>query len=463
MTASRKPDAAPSRTRKRQATGGRISEELIQTICERFAANKRIRRSLPSWGRVDIDRQLPFICLYRRPVVGSDLGTHKLVTAEAAYVTASGLKTFQPDLIKLLRGIGQTAAEQFGAFLVIEVWASPSTGDDDPDAISARTPGFIIHVPRESSLGKVVDVLDTSLSRLRIEDHVATTEVVRTKRCGPRQLVSVLSSVGKDPWCHTLGLEVKPIHRHRDDHELYTLLLRELRRGLTRALRPTFFEFVQTHSTTRPAHFHVLGRRSMVKAVWEVDRKLAEVADSFDFLLQVTPVNAEQAWRDFERNRFDVDPVFQYRPLPADPVLLKRRLYQPPIERVEDPALLVLFRQKQDELDRQITMLLDLNTDRFLQGSLQVFGQVTSALARVAEEIMEQYPPRTRDDSGEGFLDARAFADRAEAEIEAYRELAPDFNPRVQVRNDIGQALMVSGGSLLVGEDVRIPTSAPTP
>ncbi len=169
--------------------------------------------------------------------------------------------------------------------------------------------------------------------------------------------------------------------------ELYPLVLRELRRGLSQALRQTFFEFTRTQTTHRPKHYQVLGRRAMVKAVWEVDRQLAEVSDSFDFLLQVTPANAEQAWREFERSRFEVAPVFQYRPLPADPVVLKRRLYSTPIERVEDPALSLLLRQKQDELDRQITMLIDVNTPRFVHGSLQLLrrrGRRSEASGRSA-------------------------------------------------------------------------------
>jgi len=87
------------------------------------------------------------------------------------------------------------------------------------------------------------------------------------------------------------------------------------------------------------------GRRALVKAVWEVDRRLAEVSDSFDYLLQVTPTNAESAWRAFQRSRFERAPLFRYRPLPIDPVVLKRRLYEAPVERTEDPTLFQLFRE----------------------------------------------------------------------------------------------------------------------
>ena len=50
-------------------------------------------------------------------------------------------------------------------------------------------------------------------------------------------------------------------------------------------------------------------------------------------------------------------------------MLLKRRLMKIATERVDDPTLGHVLRQTQDELDRQITMLSDIGTRRFLPGS----------------------------------------------------------------------------------------------
>ncbi len=44
-----------------------ISDRFIQTVCTRLAENKQVRRTLPLGGRLHIDRQLPFLCIYRRP------------------------------------------------------------------------------------------------------------------------------------------------------------------------------------------------------------------------------------------------------------------------------------------------------------------------------------------------------------------------------------------------------------
>ena len=89
----------------------------------------------------------------------------------------------------------------------------------------------------------------------------------------------------------------------------------------------------------------------------------------------MTPVNTEQAWRDFQSSRYDRTPNFHYRPLAVDPPFSSSGGFSAiPIERIEDPAIAGILHQKRDELDRQITMLGDINSPRFMYGSVQLYG-----------------------------------------------------------------------------------------
>jgi uncharacterized protein (TIGR02421 family) len=439
-----------------------ISEKLIRAVCGRLARNQRVRRTLPGRGRLHIDRQLPFLCVYRRPPEGDDPGTDHLVTSEASYLIASGDAKLHPSLARLVRGVAGALGAQFGAFLILEIWAAAADPDDVPLPATPEVmrPRFRILAPKDQEPRELIDTLQSALSRIKIARKTSEVEVLSTAHCWPPRFRTLLPArEARTLGCRFLGLEISPIYRNPTTGEVYPLVLRELERRLTRALRQAFYSFACTQTTQCPVHYHVLGRRAVVKAVWEVDRRLAEVSDSFDFLLQVTPVDTERAWRRFQSRRFDRAPVFRYRPLPADPIVLKRRLYEIPIERVEDPALLQLFRQKQDELDRRITMLLDINTSRFVHGSVQVFGGVSDELLRLARQLLEKLPPRTRDDSRGGYLDLSSFRRAAEAELKHYRRMWPQMNARVQVRSDIAAGLMVSRGSLLIGKGARIPAS----
>lgn len=438
-----------------------ITAPLIEAVCGRLAGNQRVRRTLPNRGRLHIDRQLPFLCVYRRPAGGREVGTESLVTSEAAYLIASGRKRDQAGVSALVEAVVATLAPEFGAFLIVEIWTSgwdPKTVPL-PAVPAAMKPQFKVHRPPENGLEPILGTLETALARVRTARQSAEVEQVEAARCWPKGSGPLISpQIAERLNVAEIGIQIRPVFRNPRTDELYPMVLREMERGLTRALRRTFYKFACSSTTHCPVHYHVLGRRAMVKAVWEVDRQLAAVSDAFDFLLQVTPINANRAWQSFRKSRFKKIPAFHYRPLPLDPVLLKRRLYGVPLEKVEDPALWQLFREKQDELDRRLTMLLDIGTPRFRQGSLQVYGDVDNKQLRLAKDLLKMLPPRSRDDSRAGYVDAAAFRRRAEQEIEYYRQQLPAMKSRVQIRPDIA-GLMVSRGSLLVAEDSHIPAS----
>lgn len=436
-----------------------ITDRFIRGVVDRLEENKQVRRNLPEWGRVHIDRALPFVCVYRRPPRGNDAGTGRLVTTEASYITTAGADRRHRGLAALVAEIARTMSAQFGAYLVLEVWSAYDDTPPSPEEGEA-TPGFRVYMPRERHFDDLAGYFEVALSRFKLNQKRAHVEVVRGRRCSPPRMGPLLPGVAaRQAGTVVVGLEVRPTWRDSETSDIYPLRLRQFRRLFSRALQRTLFDFSRGYTTHQPRHYHMLGKRAMVKAVWDVDQRLGDVAESFDLLLLTTPVNADRAWHRFRRSRFEKMPRFRYRPVTVDPVVLKRRLYNAFIERVEDPSVFLLLRQKQDELDRQLTMILDINTPRFLQGSLQVYGAVDDNLAGIALEVLRRLPPRAREKSGEGVVDAAAFADRAAGEIAWYREQWPEVAAEVHVRQDISSGLMVSKGSLLVGSETRVPVS----
>ena len=314
--------------------------------------------------------------------------------------------------------------------------------------------------PKRSALIPLVELLQRELAGIRLAGQGAEVVVRRGLPPAPPGLEPLLSErearAGK---CIRFGLEIPPVYRDPTTGDAWPQILRSLRRDITLALRRWTYRFLRSWTTLRPEHFNVIGSRTIPRTVWQVDQELAAVADSFDFLLLVTPVNAAEAWHDFQASKHQQPPLLQYRPMPVEPTLLKRSLFAVPIEKVDDPALYQIFREKQDELDRQITLLLDMNTPRFVHGSIQLFGGVDDELDRVARAMLERMPPTVREKSDGPSLNAQAFAERAEVEIESFRRQWPEVKAGVQVREDIHTGLMVSKGSLLIGADTTIPAA----
>lgn len=183
-------------------------------------------------------------------------------------------------------------------------------------------------------------------------------------------------------------------------------------------------------------------------AALAVDRRLAELERAVDLLVNLTPVNTAAAWADFERSDFGTVPTLRLRPLDFEPDLVLRDLYDLPIEDVDDPALHTLLRAKRDEIARQVTMLEDRDTSRFVYGSLQLYGGVAQPLTAAAEELLEAIPARA---PSAATVTAGAFAEAARAEFDRYRSVYPGFPANLELRDDVAD-LMVSFGTLLVPE-----------
>jgi uncharacterized protein (TIGR02421 family) len=448
-------------TGSKEPKTGRIADRFIISICERLANNKPVRRKLPLNGRIHIDRQLPFLCVYRIPAVRNDKGTRRLVLGEASYLIAPGDRSYHRSLSKLVGNVVSTLSSQFGAFLVVEIWSSSSDFDGKSQLERLKPASRIFtRENRTGSLNVTLESLEKGLKRIRILKESAAVEVMHGKYEHPPSLKPLIGQAkATEIGCKFIGIEIKPVYRNKKSGKVYPLVLQNLHHGIARALKETFFDFTRTHTTRRPKHFYVLGRRTVVKAVKEVDNRLTEVSNAFDFLLQVTPTNSEQAWFTFKRKKFEHEPTFYYRPRPFDPNLLKRKLHSIQAERVEDPTLAHLFKDKIDELDRQITMINDRGTRRFLYGSMQLYGGAETEITKFANIILNHISPRSREKTSGRILDAEEFARYASSEVEYYRRIYPEFAAKVQIRNDISSGLMVSRGDLLIGSKTSIHTS----
>ena len=431
------------------------SEGIIEGLAEALERGEPVRRKLPGKSQLQIDRELPFLFLYRQPPTREDAATERLIRAEASFLIAPGAKKHHAWVSGLVRAIVTRFTKEFGAFLLLEVSAHEK-GETEFDA--DWHPYFRVVVPKNGPPSGTVDALEKHLRRVRIFQKGAHVDVVQITRLAPHGFATLLSAKdAKALNCSFLGLEILPVYRDAESG-VFPIAVRSLRRQLSRALRRSVHRFCLSSTTHSPASYLAYGRRGLLKAVLDVDKRLSQISDSFDFLLHVTPVNVDAAWREFQKTRYEEPPRFVYRPLPVDPVLLKRTLFGIPMERIADPALEQLFRDKQLELDRKLTMFLDRGTNRFLYGSQQLYGTVSDELAVLAEEILRKIPAGKRSGSKDGHLNAEEFAQCASAELEHYHQLDPTFSSSVEIRGDVF-SVMVSHGELLIGKNVSVPRS----
>ncbi|TWU31366.1 flavohemoglobin expression-modulating QEGLA motif protein [Novipirellula artificiosorum] len=440
---------------------GRITSQVIEDVCARLRENKRIQQPLPGGGMLQMDRLLPFLCVYRRNPTRRDEGTSKLVMSEASYLCAPGNAVQRSGLRELIREIAKTAIDRLGSFLIMEIWSGEDRVETDEVTGELCLPRamFQILARRPYRPQGTVATLEFALQRVRVHRRAAKVEIKMVAENHPNGMKELMSeAVETQIGCHVMGLEVRPVYRDPETGELYDRISRSFGRQVSHALKKSFFVFALTRTEMRPEHYHALGTSRLSMQILTIDRKLAELSREFKFLLLVTPINAERSWNSFVESGYHKPPSFEYRPLDQDPLLLKRRLMNIHAERVDNPTLAHVFRQTQLELDRQITMLADIDTDRFLPGSLQVFDRVAPKLRDLARDILSNLADLEPVGEVE-MMDANQFAEFADKEIQYYRDQSPLFAANVTIRDDIFSGLLVAGGDLLIGRQTRIAKS----
>ena len=186
-----------------------------------------------------------------------------------------------------------------------------------------------------------------------------------------------------------------------------------------------------------------------------IDRELSSISESFRFLVDVTPVNVEEARKVFLAAPGD-DPLFRYRDVEDFPEVIRARLDAIDLESVLDPNLAGMFSAKSRELHLQLDMLSARGTTRFLELSIDLYGSVSPALEYQAEEILREVPkvPRQK----RRCLDASGIAKLAAKEIARYREQYSELTVPIEIRDDTS-GVMVANGALLISSTASVSGS----
>lgn len=429
------------------------------TVIESLRKKKPVRRRISGIGRLHFDRRLPFMCIYQTPSQRTDAGTGSLITTEANFFLLDPGPEPRQQVTSFFKKLVEANVIDANAFFILTVSSSPDLRHVDQEIPGQLyRPRFRVRwVKSMHAAKKPVHVLCAELEKIRIHKRTARVDESPHNGIDALHLPGFISMRDlKALGCVPVSLEVSPFYREAATQKVYPGIMRQIRRGLSRAFKRTFYAFAQNHAKTVPTSFLALGRRALDKNLFDIDARLAELLGSFDFLIQATPVNVERCWHQFSRSRYERPPEFLYRPMPIDPLAMKRDVFSVRIDTIEDPSLQSLMRQTQLDLDRQLTMLLDRNTTRFMYGSLQVYGKVEKSLVQMAERILDGRP-HTSVAKREGHVDAQGFSTICRDLVAQYQNGYSGFQAQVRVSDELYSGLLVSRGTLLIGKNTRIP------
>ena len=401
-----------------------------------FGPRGELRKPLGSGGRVHFDRYLPFIVLHRSADPERSL-------ARRVAVNSPAYLAWSPDEDEIARQVLSFICEalhrRFEHLLLIEVadaqWAVPVK--DSPDLPDFH---FQISGSEGERAQQSLAALESAVGEIQIDLRPAEV----TTRPPPDDSPDRID-------LDRLWIEIPQIHRAGEDR-FYPQITHDLAAACSEALLKTACAFMATTKTGAPAHFRSLGRSAFLTAALDADRKLDEVARSFDFLLSVSPINTLEAMTRFFASEEEVAPQFRYRPLTVDPDAAKRDLYAVDLSLLEDPLLERLLSEKRQEIDHLLTMLATRNSASFKAASLLHYGTISTQVLDGARAILA-LPPRSGSTSDR--IGPAEVAEGARTLIAKYQATDPRFNAQVEVRDDVG-SLIVSGGKLMIASSTSM-------
>ena len=197
------------------------------------------------------------------------------------------------------------------------------------------------------------------------------------------------------------------------------------------------------------------GNPALTTPTIDVDRRLAELGAAVDPLLALTPVDTAAAWEAFRDSGFRQAPTLHYRPLDVDEAAVRSGLDHLPIDRVEDPALATLFREKQVEVGAELDLLLARCSPAALPASTSLYGTAGPDLVATAHAILARVSLDGGTTSSGPAVDADGFVAAARAEVAMLREQEPDLDVEIEVRPDVS-GVMVDHGRVLVGRELAL-------
>lgn len=408
---------------------------------EEMKPGERTVKELSHGGYLFLEHDVPFLMIYRN--VPDDKATIRLARTGASYLVVG--KDHFEYFREIVKQLTEKMSARFGSFILMEIYCGPENSTE-----------FVIRGPAHKlpvSLEVLREKFDKVESR-RYGGKLLTARIEQTKQ-RQQQNTRAFCNIEEIKECGgtLIGLEVPPVYRDAEGN-IYPLYFRKFREGFAAAVHKAVFEFIRVQTSSNLESFAALGKREIHSEVFKIDRSLTEIESCYQFLLLVAPVNIQSMRETFFESNFEKLNAYHYRLLPIDPDILKRKLYDLHIDKIDDPAISFLFDEKREEIDQQLTMLKERGSKNFFYRSVRLYQGLDKKIVAEAEKILEHISENTHQEKVKT-LDARAFGKMAEAEFDYFRTQAPDYSSKIHIREDVN-VMMVSRGEVYLPEDYTL-------
>jgi len=407
---------------------GTQNTDSPQSILDNYLKHEdALSLDLPDGAYLQLEKQFPFLLIFRQPSDGQELST--LIRGEASFLILPEGVSLSQEWQQAIGDMIERVSGESAGFLLLEVEVKKA----DNNLIQID-----YFQPRAQKVATLLEDGFKQLKPLYLKLEVAS-------HCDEEAKLehNLLTNPDSATYIKT---SLPDIFYHEGRDESYYDLLRSFRDQFSEILRQAIFRFTRVQTSYDISHAHLLARSTVDEAFWKADEQLHAIQKSFDFLVLLSSINMGEAFKQFEEDKYKTEPNFYYRLLPVDPEALKHQLYGIKVDNIHDSMLAFLIKDKREELGKQLDMLQERGSDEFLYSSLRLYKAVDEELLGVANQLLTTLPSRVE---VIGYKDAQHFTDMAHKEFDLFKQQDPDFNSKIHLTDDT-PGLMVSQGELYV-------------
>lgn len=416
-----------------------IDSKMIENIRNTLIRGKSIRRNLPKNSKLVIDQNLPYLCVYRFKEK-ADPYLASLLKTQGAYLIVNS----EVDVCDLLKMLIEFSITEFKSYMLIEIW-------NEEAPMEGTTIRLLYPAGKVSA---TIEAFEKGFREFRKTLPALGIILDDTRQRHPQNLPPLIELHElKKTGTLLIGIAIQALFTDKESNNIYPLFFRKIRIKFAEVVKMAAFEFVRVQSDNKFEHYLMLGKTQMDNLVRSADKRIAEISEKMDFILRVTPVNTTIAWENFKKNNFSKPPHFTYRLISLDPEIEKRKLFDIPIENIEHPTLAFLLRDKRMELEKQLIMLEERGTKRFLHTSQSIYGPIEQELKNAALALLNDAIPNEQNELA--VVNAVEFARAANTELEKYRGHFPQLALQIKIKGNVS-GLIVSGPELSIGKDLSI-------
>ncbi|HZJ18850.1 MAG TPA: tyrosine/phenylalanine carboxypeptidase domain-containing protein [Pricia sp.] len=418
-----------------------IEKRIVRSVCKKLSEEKSVFQKLPKDGVMYIEKLLPYICVFRYKK--EDAHFAGLLKTQASYLIVDEIV----DISKLLEEISTTVSKSLNAFLILELW--PVRKDHQAE--------FVIFCPENKAPATVAALKEGFESIRDIYQNTTVTVINRLERHPERLKPLMALEESKESGSLLIGVAVPALYQNIEIDEIYSLFYRKFYTRFSETIKRAAYEFIRVQTSNPFDHYLMLGKTHLDKVTLKADAELAKISEGMKFLLRTTPVNSTPEWKKFKKNNFQKAPSFNYRLIALDPEKKKRKLYDLPIDQVEDPTISFILRDKRLEIEKQLTMLEERGTDNFRFIGESLYGKIENDVIEAALAILRQYP-KGADRKNMRRFSCHEFAEYAAPEMAYYQEQFPNIKLSMEIRKDVA-GIMVSKSELLISDQFSLDES----